>query len=104
VPSAVGSPASVKSITGGLTRPPDPILVDLMQLGWHPDPEQRPDIDTMVEGLLRCWRNSLHRYSSAIFLLFIYIAKLKFVRLVFYLIFYCLLWVEKSVFGNRIYR
>lgn len=31
-----------------------------MQLGWHADPRMRPDIDFIVEGLLRCWRNSLH--------------------------------------------
>ena len=60
IPTAVGTPGSVKSLTGGLTRPPDPVLLDLLQLGWHPEPHMRPDVDFMVEGLTRCWRNSLH--------------------------------------------
>jgi hypothetical protein len=64
IPSAIGSPGSVKSITGGLTRTPDPILLDVLQLGWHPEPHMRPDVDFMVEGLTRCWRNSLHSYAA----------------------------------------
>ncbi len=64
IPSAIGSPGSVKSITGGLTRTPDPILLDVLQLGWHPEPHMRPDVDFIVEGLTRCWRNSLHSYVA----------------------------------------
>lgn len=60
IPSAIGTPGSVKSITGGLTRSPDPILLDILQLGWHPEAHLRPDADFIVEGLTRCWRNSLH--------------------------------------------
>lgn len=35
IPAAIGSPGSVKSITGGLARPPDPILLGTVRTACY---------------------------------------------------------------------
>ena len=33
IPAAVGTPSGVKNVTGGLTHPPDALLLDILQVG-----------------------------------------------------------------------